>query len=133
MKIFDLMRSPVTTVGRDTTIAEAILTLADRHISAVPVVDNSGRMIGVLSSTDILEAEAAATDSLAREQLFNDTRADDLMTTRPLSIQPDADVREAARQMLYGDVHRLFVVQDGHPVGVISRSDVVRAYAIQRA
>jgi CBS domain-containing protein len=127
------MQSPVTTVGRDATVGEAIITLADRHISAVPVVDNTGRMIGVLSTTDVLEAEAAASDHASREQLFNDTRVEDLMTTRPLTIAPDADVREAARQMLYGDVHRLFVEQDGHLVGVISRTDVVRAFAIQRA
>jgi CBS domain-containing protein len=133
MKIFDLMQSPVTTVGRDATVGEAIITLADRHISAVPVVDHTGRMIGVLSTTDVLEAEAAASDNAAREQLFNDTRVDELMTTRPITIAPDADVREAARQMLYGDVHRLFVEQDGQLVGVISRTDVVRAFAIQRA
>ena len=133
MKIFDLMQSPVTTVDRDATLAEAIITLADRHISAVPVVDHSARMIGVLSTTDVLEAEAAASDHDAREQLFNDTRVEELMTTRPITIAPDADVREAARQMLYGDVHRLFVERDGELVGVISRTDVVRAFAIQRA
>ena len=90
-------------------------------------------MIGVLSTTDVLETEAAASDHASREQLFTDTRVEDLMTTRPLTIAPDADIREAARQMLYGDVHRLFVEQDGHLVGVISRTDVVRAFALQRA
>ena len=133
MKIVDLMQSPVTTVGRDATVGEVIITLADHHISAVPVVDHAGRMIGVLSTTDVLEAEAAASDHAAREQLFNDTRVEELMTTRPITIAPDADVREAARQMLYGDVHRLFVEREGQLVGVISRTDVVRAFAIQRA
>ena len=133
MRIVDLMQAPVTTVGRDATIGEAIITLADGHISAVPVLDGLGRMIGVLSTTDVLEAEAAASDHAAREQLFNDTRVEELMTTRPLTIAPDADVREAARQMLYGDVHRLFVEEEGRLIGVVSRTDVVRAFAIQRA
>ena len=133
MRIVDLMQGPVTTVGRDATVGEAIITLADGHISAMPVVDGLGRMIGVLSTTDVLEAEAAASDHAAREQLFNDTRVEELMTTRPLTIAPDADVREAARQMLYGDVHRLFVEEEGRLVGVVSRTDVVRAFAIQRA
>ena len=133
MRVSELMQSPVTTVGRDATIGEVIITLADRHVSAVPVVDHNGRMIGVLSTTDVLEAEAAASDHAAREQLFSDTRVEDLMTTRPLTIAPDADVREAARQMLYGDVHRLFVEEEHRLVGVISRTDVVRAFAIQRA
>jgi acetoin utilization protein AcuB len=109
------------------------MVLADHHISAVPVVDHKGRMIGVLSTSDILEAESTATDHAARDQLFDDTRVEDLMTNRSLVIRPDADVREAARQMLYGDVHRLFVELDGEVVGVISRTDIVRAYAVQRA
>ena len=133
MKVHTLMQSPVTTVNRDMTVGEAIITLADRHISALPVVDGTGRMIGVLSTTDILDAEAAASDHAARDQLFDDTRVEDLMTTRPLTIAPESDVREAARQMLYGDVHRLFVEEDDRLVGVISRTDVVRAFAIQRA
>jgi CBS domain-containing protein len=133
MKVADLMQSPVTTVSRDSTIGEAIVTLADKHVSAVPVVDSHGRMIGVLSTSDVLEAESDASDRSARDQLFEDTQAEDLMTNRPLVIAPDADVREAARQMLYGDVHRLFVEVDGQLVGVISRTDIVRAYAIQRA
>lgn len=133
MKVAALMQSPVTTVSRDTTVGEAIVTLADKHISAVPVVDAHGRMIGVLSTTDVLEAESAASDHSARDQLFENTTVEDLMTARPLSIGPDADVRDAARQMLYGDVHRLFVEEDGNLVGVISRTDVVRAFAIQRA
>jgi CBS domain-containing protein len=133
MKVLDLMRAPVITTGRDATIGEVIITLADRHISALPVVDHHGRIVGVLSTTDVLEAEAAASDDAAREQLFTDTRVEDLMTNRPLTIAPDADVREAARQMLYGEVDRLFVEQDGALVGVISRTDVVRAFAIQRA
>ena len=133
MKVAELMQSPVTTVSRDATLGEAIITLADRHISAVPVVDHAGHMIGVLSTTDVLEAEAAVSDHASRDQLFDDTRVADLMTSRPLTIAPDADVREAARQMLYGDVHRLFVEHEGVLAGVISRTDVVRAFAIQRA
>jgi CBS domain-containing protein len=133
MKVAALMQSPVTAVTRDTTIGEAIVTLADKHISAVAVVDAHGRMIGVLSTTDVMEAESAVSDHASRDQLFENTTVEDLMTAKPLTIAPDADVRDAARQMLYGDVHRLFVEQDGELVGVISRTDVVRAFAIQRA
>jgi CBS domain-containing protein len=133
MKVHTLMQSPVITVKRDMTIGEAIVMLADNHISALPVLDGTGRMIGVLSTTDVLEAEAAASDYASRDQLFDDTRVEDLMTTRPLTIAPDSDIREAARQMLYGDVHRLFVEDGDRLVGVISRTDVVRAFAIQRA
>jgi CBS domain-containing protein len=50
----------------------------------------------------------------------------EIMTARPLRIGPDADVRDAARQMLYADVHRLFVEENGWLVGVISQTDIVR-------
>jgi CBS domain-containing protein len=133
MNVAQMMQMPVKTVSRKASISEAILTLADQHISALPVMDHRGVMIGVLSTTDILQAEATASDRAARDQLFEETRVEDLMTPRPLTIGPDADIREAAREMLYGDVHRLFVELDGQLIGVISRTDVVRAFAIQRA
>ncbi len=133
MRVAELMQTPVVTIPRGASIAEAILTLADKHISAVPVVDQQQQMIGVLSTTDILLAESNTSEAAAREQLFEDTPVEDLMTPRPLTIRPDADVRDAARQMLYGDVHRLFVELDGELIGVVSRTDVARAFAIQRA
>jgi CBS-domain-containing membrane protein len=133
MRVAELMHSPVTTVRMDSTIRDAVVTLVDEHISAVPVVDNKGRMVGVLSTTDLLEAESAATDRTARDQLFDDAIVKDLMTPRILTIPGDADVRDAAQQMLYAGVHRLFVEYDGKLVGVISQTDLVRAFATQRA
>jgi len=133
VRVIQLMQAPVATIGREASISEAILTLADRHISALPIVDQRGTMIGVLSTTDILEAESEVTDREARDRLFEDTPVEELMTPRPLTISPEADIREAARRMLYGDVHRLFVELNGELIGVISRTDLVRAFAIQRA
>jgi CBS domain-containing protein len=51
------------------------------------------------------------------------------MSVRPLMVSPEAEVREAAQQMLYADVHRLFVASDERVVGVISTSDIARAVA----
>jgi CBS domain-containing protein len=133
MKVVELMQTPVKTVHRKASVSEAILTLADEHISAVPVVDNHGAMLGVLSTTDILHAESNASDRPARDRLFEDTPVEELMTPRPLTIRADADIREAAREMLYGEVHRLFVEDGGKLIGVISQTDLVRAFAIQRA
>jgi CBS domain-containing protein len=53
----------------------------------------------------------------------------DIMTRRPLTVSPDTEVREAAQQMLYADVHRLFVTAGDKVVGVISTTDIVRAVA----
>ena len=53
----------------------------------------------------------------------------DLMTRRPLTVTPDTEVREAAQQMLYAAVHRLFMTSGDAVVGVISTTDIVRAMA----
>src|SRR5262245_49104381 len=105
------MQRKVKTIGSEATVADAIVSLADAHISGMPVVDGTGRVIGIVSSTDVLAAEAEANDRAARQAVLESTTVRDVMTPRPYTIPPDEDVREAACQMLYGDVHRLFVAE----------------------
>jgi CBS domain-containing protein len=129
MKVAELMQRDVKSIRSEASVAEAILTLADAHISGVPVVDGTGRMVGVLSSTDVLAAEAEADDATSRQALLENTEVQEIMTRRPYTVAPTADVREAAQQMLYADVHRLFVTEGDTVVGVISSTDIVRAVA----
>ena len=129
MRVRELMQGDVITVNLDMSINDAVVTLTDAHISALPVVDSGGRMVGVVSSTDILTSEAEANDAVEREALFEQMMVRDIMTQRPLTVSPDAEVREAAQQMLYADVHRLFVTSGDQVVGVISTTDIVRAVA----
>ena len=129
MKVRDLMQREVKTVHPDDSLNDVVVTLTDSHISAVPVVDGSGHMVGVISSTDLLTSEAEARDAVEREALFEQMIVRDIMTRRPLTVSPDADVREAAQQMLYAEVHRLFVTEGDRVIGVISTTDVVRAVA----
>jgi CIC family chloride channel protein len=126
------MQRSVKTVGSDASVAEAIVSLADAHISGMPVVDGAGKVIGVLSTTDVLAAEAEAEDSATRQTLFENTAVREIMTPRPFTIAPGEDIREAARQMLYADVHRLFVAEGDQVVGIISTTDIVRAVATGR-
>jgi CBS domain-containing protein len=86
-------------------------------------------VIGVVSSSDVLTAEAEADDPAARRELLENTSVRDIMTARPYTVAPGEDVREAARQMLYADVHRLFVTEGGCVVGIVSTTDIVRAVA----
>jgi CBS domain-containing protein len=130
MRVRELMQKDVKTVNLDVVVNDAVVTLAESHISALPVVDGMGRMVGVISSTDILSSEAEAQDPVAREALFEGTMVRDLMTARPLTVSPEADVREAAQQMLYAEIHRLFVTNGDQVIGVISTTDIVRAVAM---
>ncbi len=129
MKVAELMQRNVRTVGSEASIAEVVLSLADAHVSGMPVVDQGGRMIGVISASDVLTAEAEAESQNVGRQLLENTSVREIMTTRPFTVAPDEDVREAARQMLYADVHRLFVAEEDRLVGVVSTTDIVRAVA----
>ena len=129
MTVAELMQSNVRTISSEASVAEVVVSLADGHISGLPVVDKGGRIIGVVSATDVLTAEAEAESPTTRRDLVEETRVRDIMTPRPYTVAPDEDVREAARQMLYADVHRLFVADGDRLVGVISTTDIVRAVA----
>jgi len=132
MRVSELMQRAVRIVSPDAAVNDAVVTLADSHISALPVVDGMGRMVGVISSTDIITSEAEAEDATAREALFEDAMVRDIMTLHPLTVSREAEVREAAQQMLYADIHRLFVVDGERIVGVISTTDIMRAVATGR-
>jgi CBS-domain-containing membrane protein len=129
MKVADLMRTDVKTVDLDATIADAITILADVHVSALPVTDAHGHIVGVLSTTDILEELSETTEPEPRERLLEETPVRDVMTPRSRVIPPEAEVLDAAREMLRLGVHRLFVETHGRLVGVISQTDIVAAVA----
>ncbi|HWA56778.1 MAG TPA: CBS domain-containing protein [Gemmatimonadales bacterium] len=132
MRIAEIMQTNLMTVRGTDTIGEAIALLAESHVSGVPVVAERGRLVGVLSNSDILEALADKADPEERERLFEETTVQEVMTARPQTITSDATVKDAAQRMLYLEVHRLFVEDNGRLVGVVSTTDLVRAMAGQR-
>jgi CBS domain-containing protein len=129
MKVADLMQTDVRTVDPEVFLEEAMLTLADSHVTALPVVDQSGKLLGVLSRTDILAAEEETESPAERNRLLARTRVQDLMTPFPVTISPESEVKAAAQEMLNAGVHRLYVTKNERVVGVISMSDIVRAVA----
>jgi CBS domain-containing protein len=130
MKVSDLMHTDVHAVRPDDTLADVVEALADAHITGVPVVDRHGKILGVVSTTDVLEAQA---EGLIRGgAAWEDQIVENVMTRPAVTIFGDAEVREAAQRMLYGEVHRLFVERDGVLAGVISQTDIVRAFGAHR-
>ena len=129
MRIADLMRKDVKTVTGDATLADAVMTLSEAHVSGLPVVDSVNHLVGVVSTTDVLNAIAEADNAEERERIFDETEVREVMTARPQTIAPDADVLEAARRMLYLEVRRLFVEAEGKLAGVVSQADIVGALA----
>lgn len=132
MRVADLMQQEVIAVSPATSLGEVITILADAHVSALPVVSDAGQVVGVVSASDVLAAEAELETAEGRARLFETMTVAEIMTTSPQVIEPNADVREAARRMLYAEVHRLFVTAEGRLAGVISATDIVRGVAMNR-
>jgi CBS domain-containing protein len=127
MKVADIMQAEVRVVTSDTPVSEVVVSLADAQVTGLPVVDARNRVIGVVSSTDLIDAQAETRSAEERQVLLEHTPVRDIMTPRPLMIESTAEVQEAARHMLYTEVRRLFVEENGVLVGVISQTDIVRA------
>jgi CBS domain-containing protein len=129
MKVADIMQTRIETIGPDDTVATAVTTLADQHISGLPVVEGRNHLIGVISMTDVLQLLSEALDRESGAAVLDTTAVKEIMTAKPVTVDPDTDVHDAARQMLYGEIHRVFVEYDGALVGVVSQSDIVGAVA----
>jgi CBS domain-containing protein len=127
MRVAELMHTDVRTIAPDASIADLVQSLADGRVSGLPIVNPNGSVIGVVSATDVLQADAESDDVKARRDRFARITVRDIMTPNPHVIAPDDDVRAAARHMLYADVRRLFVQDQGRLVGVISQTDIAHA------
>ena len=133
MKVADVMQSRVISVAHDATLADAVVTLAEAHVSGLPVIDRHDRLVGVLSSSDVMAALADEHGLGRGRDYLNETTVREVMTPRPATVLADVDLREAAQQMLYLGIHRLFVEEGGELAGVISQTDIVSAVATGRA
>jgi CBS domain-containing protein len=132
----DMMTTKVVAVRAETTFKEMAAVLRRYRVSALPVVDDAGRVIGVVSEADLLAKEALADPGLVAELVHHkDVRkaegltAGDLMTRPPVTAAPDDPVEQAARMMHFMRVKRLPVVNSGGQlVGIISRADVLAVF-----
>ncbi|MCX7699584.1 MAG: CBS domain-containing protein [Gemmataceae bacterium] len=142
----DLMSENPISLRADASVHEAIALMTDRGFAAAPVIDDTGRPIGVVSVTDILvhdreyarylKSDATVTADLRdRSSLPDDmgieivdrTPISEIMTPAVFTIRPDAPASEVVRTMLARKVHHLFVADDsGVLVGVISMGDILR-------
>lgn len=142
MKIKDVMTAEVVTVDADAALKDAAHLFVERHITGVPVIDQSGSLVGVLSEADIVAKEAkprhhkrsALAWLLDPVDPWLDDRSGartvrEAMSAPALTIGPDAEVSEAAARMVEDGVNRLPVVDgNGELIGIVTRADLVRAF-----
>lgn len=134
MLVRELMSSPAVTVRPDTSVKEAARRLTEHGITAMPVVDQAGALLGVLSEADVIR-DTVLPDQRAHERPVHlsdgpfGTRVRDVMSHFPLSVRTDADLAAAAELMTGTAVKSLPVVERGVVVGMISRRDIVAVLA----
>jgi len=133
MRARDIMTAPVQVIDQDARVESAAQLLAEKSVTALPVVDAGGAIVGMVSEGDLLwhRVPEDPTASLwrhpegSREQPPATVRQ--VMTARAVTTTPDADVAEVADLMLRRDVRSVPVVDDREVVGIISRRDILRA------
>jgi CBS domain-containing protein len=146
MKVKDLMTTDVVTVSPDTSLNELYAVLQKERVTGVPVLDDSGKLVGVVSQRDLIvaEAQSLASDSSYSdiEELFSSRFIEDdrvmrrrfnwveeIMTRRVITTTPDASIRDVCRLMCEKNVKRLPVISGDKFVGIISFTDIMQFLA----
>ncbi|HEX2884672.1 MAG TPA: CBS domain-containing protein [Candidatus Limnocylindria bacterium] len=125
LRVADLMTIDPITIGVDASIEEAEEVLRRHHVTGLPVIDDDGLLVGVISQTDLLYLAAPTVQSLIRHKPSG-IRVGEVMSTPPVTIDTSASIGDAARVMDGGRLHRLVAVdQAGRPIGVLSAMDFV--------
>lgn len=147
--VADIMtRDPITVAPR-TALSEAVKILAEKRISGLPVVDESDRLVGVISETDLMWQETGVEappyimllDSVIylqnpsrHEKLLHKALGQtvgEVMTDKPISITPDRSLKEAASLMHDRGIRRLPVIDENSQkvIGILTRGDIIRDMA----
>jgi CBS domain-containing protein len=142
-RVSELMNAEVRTLRPEWTLREAERFLAEHRIAGAPVVDARGRLLGVVSQSDLVRGRARPPSTAAVGAFFTDVDeyreigalpadealilVEQLMTRELVAIGPDASPAEAARVMRRHRVHRLLVTEHGELRGVLSPFDLLRA------
>ncbi|MCU7730977.1 CBS domain-containing protein [Actinoplanes sp. KI2] len=125
----DVMTSDVVTAGPDASISELAGLLTRERISAVPVVADDGRLLGVVSEADLAAQIPHPRTAPHRTIVTRAPRAKDLMSGPVRTAAPDELLSTAARRMRRRNVRRLIVTDDtGRVLAVVSRADLMRLY-----
>ena len=144
MRAHQIMTRPVITVTPDTTVVEAANTMLQRHVSGLPVVDTTGKLIGIISEGDFLRRSEIGTQRKRGRFLKfilgpgkeatdfvheHGRKISEIMTPEPLTVSEDADLEEIVELMEKNNVKRLPVTRGDKLVGIVSRANLLQAVA----
>lgn len=144
MQARDIMTTDVETVSPDTAAREIAKRLLDRNISALPVVDGDGNLVGIVSEGDLMRRSENDTERKKswwldfyttpenRQRDFiksHGQHAADIMTRKIVSVTEDAPLAEISSTLEKHHIKRAPVLRDGKLVGIVSRADLLRGLA----
>lgn len=131
MPVQNWMTTDVVSVGPDTSLLKVGKLMKDHHIRRIPVVDENGQVVGIISDRDVRDAspsKATTLDMYEMHYLLAELKAKNIMTAKPITVKPTDTVEQAALIMLDNKVGGLPVVDDNSKlVGIISDHDVFKA------
>jgi CBS domain-containing protein len=147
MKARDVMVSPVVTVKPSSSVREVATLFLQRRISAVPVIDDQGKVVGIVSEGDLMHRSEAGTERrhswwlrpfISAEALANDyakahaRKVADVMVRNVITAAPDTPLHEIASLLEKKSIKRVPIVKDGQLVGIVSRANLIQAVAGSR-
>lgn len=124
MRVAELMTRTVVTIRGDTTATTAWALMKVRRVRHLPVVDDRGRVVGIVSDRDL--TRSPFTPTRAGQPVPTGLLVERIMTAVVISVRPDDDVAEAARLMCEHKIGALPVVDHGRLVGILSEVDLLR-------
>jgi CBS domain-containing protein len=145
MKARDVMTLAVFTVKPTTSVKDVACLLMEQRISGVPVVDDEGKLVGIVSEGDLMHRSEISTerrhpwwlDLMAGDEVLaaeeytkaHAKRVADIMTRKVITAKPDTPLHEIAETLEKYGIKRLPIVRDGQLVGIVSRANLVQAIA----
>jgi CBS-domain-containing membrane protein len=134
VKVREIMSRPVVTVSPGTGIKTAATLLAEHGVSALPVVNTKGELVGIVSEADLMSIETRPDPRTQATPLpptagSSPRTVAEVMTRKVLTVSTESEVSQAARIMLDAGIKRVPVVQGRRVVGILSRRDLVRVIA----
>jgi CBS domain-containing protein len=144
MQATDVMVRNVVTVRPDTAVAEAVRLLVDHDVSALPVVNDEGHIVGIISEADLMHRAEIATEHRRRRWIeslvgastlagefarSHGSRVSEVMTPEVITVSEDTPISEIASLLERNRIKRVPVVRDGRVVGIVSRANLIQALA----
>jgi len=117
-KAADIMTANVITVKKDVVLTEAIALLLRWHISALPVVDDKDKMVGIISEIDLV--------NLTFDGNAADTIVEEVMVTDIISFNPNTELADLVQTFSKKHLRRVPIIDKGKVVGIVSRRDILR-------